>query len=200
MLNLIRKILTFIPVLIYDMLISRVLTIYSHLFLVDELKNTNPKLKETGSVLDIGIGTGMPLFKIHKEFGQNCKILGVDIDNNYVIAANNLFKNCKNVEIRYQNFYDIRSEKEGKFDYVMFTFSFMLMPDKQKALDLAKSLLKENGKIIFLLTLNNKRIKLVEKIKPIIKYLTSIDFGQVVYENEFKDLIKENKDIIVNKY
>ncbi len=72
------------------------------------------------------------------------------------------------------------------------------MPDPRRALQLAKSLLKtEGGKILFLLTLNKKRVPLAEKIKPFIKHLTTIDFGNVVYENQFFELLKQDSDITV---
>jgi hypothetical protein len=60
----------------------------------------------------------------------------------------------------------------------------MLMPEKEKALEIAKQLVKKDtGRILFLLTLNKKKVALFEKIKPIIKFLTTVDFGNVVYEN-----------------
>ena len=49
-----------------------------------------------------------------------------------------MFKNRKNTEIKCFNYYDLNSEKDGKFDVVLFSFSFMLMPEKEKALSLAK--------------------------------------------------------------
>jgi len=55
----------------------------------------------------------------------------------------------------------------------------MLMPFKEKALEVAKGLLNPNGRIIFMLTLyeKKKRFTIIEKIKPFIKYYTTIDFG-----------------------
>ncbi len=40
-----------------------------------------------------------------------------------------------------------------------------------------------------MLTLNEKKIGLIEKVKPFIKYVTTIDFGKVVYAKEFYDLL-----------
>ena len=57
----------------------------------------------------------------------------------------------------------------------------MLMPDHIKALLLSQSLLEKDGRISFLMTLNKHRIPLLDKIKPLIKKLTTVDFGQVVY-------------------
>lgn len=57
----------------------------------------------------------------------------------------------------------------------------MLMPDHIKALLLSQSLLEKDGRISFLMTLNKYRIPLLDKVKPLIKKLTTVDFGQVVY-------------------
>jgi hypothetical protein len=65
----------------------------------------------------------------------------------------------------------------------------MLMPDQVKALLLAKSLLEENGRVCFLMTLNKRPIYLLEKIKPIIKKLTTVDFGKVTYESDLEQII-----------
>jgi hypothetical protein len=32
--------------------------------------------------------------------------------------------------------------------------------------------------------------KVVEKIKPYLKYITTIDFGSITYENEFEKMLK----------
>ena len=66
----------------------------------------------------------------------------------------------------------------------------MLMPEREKAIELAKSLLNPGGNIIFLLTLHDKKYSLVEKVKPLIKYLTTIDFGNITYKKEFFDLVE----------
>jgi len=68
-----------------------------------------------------------------------------------------------------------------KFSSILFSFSFMLMPDHVKALMLAQSLLEKDGRISFLMTLNKKPFPLLEKLKPLIKKITTVDFGKVVY-------------------
>ena len=65
----------------------------------------------------------------------------------------------------------------------------MLMPDPLKAIETSKSMLKEDGRIGFLLTLNKHENKLLQKLKPLIKRITTIDFGNVVYEHQFEDLL-----------
>ena len=80
------------------------------------------------------------------------------------------------------DFYDLNKMiVKQKYDFIFFSFSFMLMPDPIKALQLAINSLNKNGKIAFMMTLYPKERPLLEKIKPIIYKFTSIDFGRVYY-------------------
>lgn len=67
----------------------------------------------------------------------------------------------------------------------------MLMPDHLQALQVAKSILEKNesSRISFILTLNKNKNSLLSKLKPIIKKFTSVDFGNVVYEEDFYSVI-----------
>ena len=90
-------------------------------------------------MLDIGTATGHPLHSIIDTF-KDSKVLGIDIDENYVPAAQKLFKNHKNVNIELSNFYEMETAyPEMCFDTIIFGSSFMLMPDQVKALEIAKS-------------------------------------------------------------
>lgn len=80
------RILYVIPSTIYDLLISNLLTNYSYERLIRQLKK--PK-----RILDIGVGTGVPLKHIWNELPAGCEVLGVDIDSAYVKKAQNIFKN-----------------------------------------------------------------------------------------------------------
>ena len=88
------------------------------------------------------------------------------------------------------SFYDVESLTKGLYDIVFFSFSFMLMPDRKQALTVAKRITKEDGRVAFMLTLNRSRNAFFERLKPLIKRLTTIDFGQVVYENDFMELLE----------
>ena len=77
----------------------------------------------------------------------------------------------------------------------MFSSSFMIMPDRLKALEIAKSCLKQDGSIFFLLTLENEKSNktlLLEKVKPYLKYLTTIEFGTITYEHDFETMINDS--------
>lgn len=71
------------------------------------------------------------------------------------------------------------------------------MPYRLRALELAKTLLNENGRIIFILTLQPAQkkkayfSKLIEYWKPKMKYLITIDFGEITYEDDFELLLRE---------
>jgi hypothetical protein len=58
----------------------------------------------------------------------------------------------------------------------------MLMPDPLKALVLSKKLLKDkNSTVSFLMTIYKKPNPIIEKIKPIIKKVTTVNFGNIIY-------------------
>ena len=67
----------------------------------------------------------------------------------------------------------------------------MIMPDNVKALKHVSSLLKPNGRIFITQTIQTQRSKTVEVVKPLLKYLTTIDFGNVTYENELMQTFNE---------
>lgn len=56
--------------------------------------------------------------------------------------------------------------------------------------------LSRNGKIYFLLTLYDKKTpfnRFMEYAKPLLKYLTTVDFGNVTYKAAFEDFLHEHK-------
>lgn len=140
-------------------------------------------------MIDIGTGTGLPLLEFLK--GANAKrVLAIDINQSYVDRAKQRFANDKRVEVRFLDFMDADHEVTEKFDVVFFGFSFMLMPDKVKALKSAAKLLSPNGKIYLFLTLYDKPNPIGDFLKPKIKYLTSVDFGETMYVSDMPQIIK----------
>jgi ubiquinone/menaquinone biosynthesis C-methylase UbiE len=181
MLSLLKK----LPVLIYDFFISTFLTIAAHVQMIDNMT----MLK--GNFLDVGCGTGAPLKKIvDKLETYYTKIIGVDLHTEYTQKASEVFQADPLVEIHNCDFYEIKKVVGSKkFSTILFSFSFMLMPDHIKALMLSQSILEKDGRICFLMTLNKKGFPLLEKIKPLIKKITTVDFGRVVYEKEFDEVL-----------
>lgn len=178
-----------IPAFIYDNCYTKPLTKYTYYALYDRMLPTIGKYKK---ILDVGTGTGEALQSISERFSADTSIVGIDIDKNYILKATKRFEKQRNVRIREQNFYELAGSKE-KYDAIIFSSSFMLMPDRNKALEVAKGLLNPGGKIFFLMTLYNKKKKFIEKVKPYLKYYTTIDFGSITYEWEFDQLLAATK-------
>lgn len=101
------------------------------------------------------------------------------------------------------DFYNIENEIAESFDVIIFGSSFMLMPNQQKALEIAKSKiyfytgkLSNGGKLYFLLTLYNRKsivTQILDLVKPYLKYLTTVDFGKMTYDDQFEQILTSNK-------
>lgn len=151
-------------------------------------------------MLDIGTATGQPLHSIIDSFGD-AKVIGIDYDPHYIPTAQKLFKDKENVTIKLMNFYDMDTAFPGvSFDTIIFGSSFMIMPDQVKAVEIAKSTficyserLSKNGKIYFLQTLYDQKTpfnRFMEKVKPSLKYISTVDFGTVTYKEDFEQFLE----------
>lgn len=189
---------------IYDLIFSKPVTGFTYYKLVDRLKQN--KIENLSSILDVGIGTGTALNYVISEIPKDVKIMGLDIDEHYVTTCQKLFEKRPNVSIELKNFYDLESSNGEKFDVILFTSSFMLLPDRDKALQISKKILKPGGKMYFILTLFEKRKTLVEKFKPLLKYVLTVDFGQALTETQFLEILQKNgvkvtfKERVIRKY
>ncbi|KAM3146658.1 hypothetical protein pb186bvf_001188 [Paramecium bursaria] len=195
-LNLLITILSYVPVYIYNLLYSRFYTRWTYYMVADRLQLK----KNIKSLLDVGIGTGHPMRQIIDRIPRHVRVVGIDIDRNYLRYAVRTFKQYDNVLIREQNFYDLQNSNE-MFDVIIFSSSFMILPDRLLALKIAKSKLNKGGSIFFLLTLEQEKTlktTIIEKVKPYLKYITTIDFGQITYEKDFKLMLNENQLNIIS--
>ena len=189
--SFLRSLISTILSFVYDTIVSRPVTNYTYSRFLDRLKSQG--LDKLQNLIDVGVGTGTALNQIISEIPEKVQVLGVDIDQNYVEYCQKMFSKRKNVEIELKNFLEMDENKNlQKFDVVVFSSSFMLMGEKDRALQIAKKILKKIGKIYFILTLFERKKKLVEKFKPLLKYALTIDFGQALTEQEFLDILKRN--------
>ena len=149
------------------------------------------RLPEGAYLLDVGIGTGGALLnnaELVRE--KNIRVLGVDIDADYINRANKAIEKAGMsdlIEAKLQSVYD---HEGGPYDGVYFSASFMLMPDPEACLHHVVSLLSEEGRVYFTQTFQEKESKLMERLKPVLKTLTTIDFGQVTYEPDFRSTVE----------
>ena len=72
---------------IYDTLISKLLTNYSYERLATLLNAYKKNHKDTLRILDIGVGTAVPLYHIWNRLPMSLEIIGVDIDHSYILKA-----------------------------------------------------------------------------------------------------------------
>ena len=100
----------------------------------------------------MGVGTGHPLHSIINQIPVETKVTGIDIDKNYIPSAIKIFKENPNVEIKEMNYYSL-AKVSDKYDVIIFSSSFMILPYREKALEIAKAHLNKNGRIFFLMTL-----------------------------------------------
>lgn len=149
------------------------------------------RVPRSSHLLDVGIGTGGALLaNADLVLKKDVRVTGVDIDADYIKAARKAILRspvADRVDVRLESVYD---HAGGPYDAIYFAASFMLMPDPAQALAHVKTLLQPDGRVFFTQTFEERRSMLAEKAKPLLKAVTTIDFGQVTYEQDFLDVVE----------
>jgi ubiquinone/menaquinone biosynthesis C-methylase UbiE len=149
-------------------------------------------------ILDVGIGTGSALVcnKL-KVQAKGLHFLGIDYNSTYVSAARNNMEiaGLSNiVQVMQGSIYEVATNpnlpKDYKCDVVYFSGSFSLMPSPSDALKVTARLLKPGGKIYITQTFQKKATPGMAFFKPLLKYLTTIDFGELVMEKDVVSMIE----------
>lgn len=143
-------------------------------------------------LLDIGIGTGAALLANAEALkAKRISVTGVDIDAAYV-------ERCRSEVLRrnFTNIVDVRLEsidehQGGPYTAAYFSGSFMLLPAPAATLRHVASLLEADARIYFTQTFERSPSRLMEFAKPLLKLATTIDFGQVTYEADFRRAVGE---------
>ncbi len=148
-------------------------------------------------ILDVGIGNGVMLENNHGLIkAKNLQITGLDINLKYINHCYKLIEHYRlqdQLQVLHKSVFNFEPGSQDGFDYVLFSMSFMLLPKQEKVLDRARKWLKPGGQLVFFQTMFKSRSHLLEFIKPKLKYVTSIDFGQVTYEDDFFELLQSKK-------
>ncbi|MCC5882040.1 MAG: class I SAM-dependent methyltransferase [Halomonas sp.] len=145
------------------------------------------RLPEGAAVLDVGVGTaGALTANAETVRRKGLRITGIDIDADYIERARSRLAEAAlgaRAEVRLESVYDHHG---GPYDAAYFSASFMLLPEPERALRHCASLLAPGGRLYFTQTIQQRPSPRMEWLKPMLKRLTSIDFGRVTYEEAFK--------------
>jgi len=86
--------------------------------------------------------------------------------------------------------------EDERFDAVYFSGSISLMPDPAAALRAVAPLLKQKeGRVYITQTFQKQRSPVVAAIKPLLKYVTTIDFGQLTTIEDLGKIISSVDDV-----
>jgi ubiquinone/menaquinone biosynthesis C-methylase UbiE len=149
-------------------------------------------------LLDIGIGTATALIRRKEDvLALGLEVVGVDYNAGYVKAAKISLAEKEldqQVQVHCCSIYDAKVVDEmEKFDAAYFSGSFSLMPDPLAALHVAAKYVKKGGHIYISQTFQKRSVPCLSCIKPLMKYVTTIDFGQLFFEAELVDVLKQSK-------
>lgn len=167
-------------------------------------RNVLYRQNDNSVILDCGIGTSAALIRCKDIIMEkNLKIIGVDYNELYVNAAKENICRAKledYIQVYCASIYDIDRIREyiknQKLQTVYFSGSFSLLPDPSSALLTVSRLLEENGKIYITQTYQRRTPPLIAQIKPLIKYITTIDFGQLVRVQDVEKIFEKTKDVL----
>ena len=149
------------------------------------------RLPDDARVLDVGIGTaGALLANAELVARKRLEVTGIDIDGDYIAHARGAVARSairERVQLRQESIDDHRG---GPFDAVYFSASLMLLPEPERALRHACSLLAPGGRLYLTQTIQQRPAPWLERLKPALRWLTSIDFGHVTYADALREQIQ----------
>ena len=148
-------------------------------------------------ILDVGIGNGIMIRQYHGLIrSKGLDITGIDINRQYLKHCRNLIRQWNlsdNIKVQYSAVESYVPPQDQYFDYILFSMSFMLFHNQQLVLERIKPWLRPEGKVVFFQTMFKHRSPLLDFIKPRLKYVTTIDFGRVTYEQDFFNLLQQEE-------
>lgn len=150
------------------------------------------RLPDGASVLDVGIGTGAAMARsANLVRSKGLRIVALDIDRDYLDRCRDEMARAglsEHVTPWLMSVYDHRG---GPYDAVYFSASLMLLPDPVAAVAHVAAQLAPDGRLFATQTFQHVRSPLLERAKPLIRHVTTIDFGRVTYEDEFRRVLAD---------
>ena len=145
------------------------------------------RLPHGARVLDVGIGTGAALARSADQVhAKDLALVGLDIDPDYLARCRSELARAGLTTRVTPVLASVHDHRGGPYDAVYFSGSLMLLPDPAAALRHAAGLLAPAGRLFSTQTFHHRRSALRERAKPMIHKVTTIRFGRVTYEDEFR--------------
>jgi SAM-dependent methyltransferase len=145
------------------------------------------RMPDGARVLDVGIGTGAALGRCADLVRtKRLTVVGLDIDPDYLRRCRAELRRAglsRQVRPVFSSVYD---HVGGPYDAVYFSASLMLLPDPATAIAHVAGLLAPNGWLFATQTFHHRRSPLLERVKPMFRHVTTIHFGRVTYEDDFR--------------
>lgn len=155
-------------------------------------------------ILDVGIGNGLMINNYHQIIkNKHLKITGIDINRHYLNHCGCLIEQYrleKNIRIFHEAVELFCPPTPRCYDVILFSMSFMLFSNQQEVLDRVLAWLKPGGRLVFFQTMFRKRSRLMEFIKPKLKYFTTVEFGSVTYDEYFYQFLRRNRLHIIKNH
>src|SRR4051794_2776727 len=129
-------------------------------------------------LLDIGIGTGAALVRCADVVrARDLTIVGIDVDADYLARCEQAVRRTglTSVSPRLESVYD---HDNGPYDAAYFRAGLMLLPAPAAAVRRVADLLRPGGTLYATQTFQLRRSRVVERVKPLIRYVTTIEFGR----------------------
>lgn len=148
------------------------------------------RLPAGSRLLDVGIGTGGALARHAATVREkDLRVTGLDIDADYHARCVREVARARltaHVTPLLESVYDHRG---GPYDAAYFSASLMLLPDPVAALRHVVGLLAPGGTLFATQTFHHRRSALRERAKPLLRHLTTIEFGRITYEEDFRRVV-----------
>ncbi|WP_219416844.1 class I SAM-dependent methyltransferase [Pseudonocardia nigra] len=145
------------------------------------------RLPDGARMLDVGIGTGAALARCADLVrAKRLQVVGLDIDADYLDRCRTEMARAGLSEQVSPLLASVYDHRDGPYDAVYFSASLMLLPDPVAAIAHVARQLTPSGRVFSTQTFHHRRSRLLERVKPLAQHVTTIDFGRVTYEDEFR--------------
>jgi len=138
-------------------------------------------------MLDIGIGTGAAIARCAPLVREReLRIVGLDVDRDYLELCRAAVTRAGLDDHVTPLLCSVYDHEGGPYDVAYFSASLMVLPDPVEAMRHVAKQLAPDGLVFFTQTFHHRRNVLVERVKPLLRHVTTVEFGSVTYEEEFR--------------